>query len=111
MIITRKSSSSLPLLKINDHLLEQVYSFKYLGITITSNLSWSLHIQSVISKTHKITGLIYRSFYKYSSPYVLLKLYLALILPHFNYCSTVWSPPCNSINSGPKSRKGTILFS
>ena len=62
MIITRKSSqfsSCLPSLKINDQLLEQVHSFKYLSATITLNLSWSLHIQSVISiKTHKITGLI-----------------------------------------------------
>ena len=59
----------------------------------------ALHIQSVILKTHKITGLIYHSFCKYSSSYVLLKLYLTSILPHFNYCSTVWSSPCNSINS------------
>ena len=28
-----------------------------------------------------------------------LKLCSTLILPHFDYCSTVWSPPCDSINS------------
>ena len=30
---------------------------------------------------------------------ILLKLYNALILPHFNYCSSVWSPPDSSVNS------------
>ena len=40
-----------------------------------------------------------RNFYKHSSPQILLKLYNALILPHFNYCSSVWSPPDSSVNS------------
>ena len=43
--------------------------------------------------------MIYRNFYKHSSPQILLKLYNALILPHFNYCSSVWSPPDSSVNS------------
>ena len=102
MIITRKSSqfvSSLPTVTLNSSPIQLVSSFKYLGVIISSNLSWSLHIQSVSSKVRKLTGMIYRNFYKHSSPQILLKLYNALILPHFNYCSSVWSPPDSSVNS------------
>ena len=102
MIITRKSSqfvSSLPTVTLNSSPIQLVSSFKYLGVIISSNLSWSLHIQSVSSKVRKLTGMIYRNFYKHSSPQILFKLYNALILPHFNYCSSVWSPPDSSVNS------------
>ena len=102
MIITRKSSqfvSSLPTVTLNSSPIQLVSSFKYLGVIISSNLSWSLHIQSVSSKVRKHTGMIYRNFYIHSSPQILLKLYNALILPHFNYCSSVWSPPDSSVNS------------
>ena len=102
MIITRKSSQfvfSLPPVTLNSTPIELVSSFKYLGVIISSNLSWSLHIQSVSSKVRKLTGMIYRNFYKSSSPQILLKLYNALVLPHFNYCSSVWSPPDSSVNS------------
>ena len=102
MIITRKSSQfvfSLPPVTLNSTPIELVSSFKYLGVIISSNLFWSLHIQSVSSKVRKLTGMIYRNFYKSSSPQILLKLYNALVLPHFNYCSSVWSPPNSSVNS------------
>ena len=55
--------------------------------------------QSYMESNSKLTGMIYRYFYKHSSPQILLKLYNALILPHFNYCSSVWSPPDSSVNS------------
>ena len=102
MIITRKSSqfvSSLPTVTLNSSPIQLVSSFKYLGVIISSNLSWSLHIQSVSSKVRRLTGMIYRNFYINSSPQILLKFYNALILPHFNYCSSVWSPPDSSVNS------------
>ena len=79
--------------------LEQVKSFKYLGIIITSNLSWSPHIQSVHSKAHQTIGIIYRNFYKHSSPHTLLTLYHSLVIPYFSYCSSVWDTPVSSTNA------------
>ena len=37
-------------------------------------------------------GLCYRRFYKHTGPKCLLQLYLALIRPHTEYASQVWSP-------------------
>ena len=50
MLITRTKTHHQHQLYLSDQPLEQVQNYKYLGVTITSNLSWSDHIQSVASK-------------------------------------------------------------
>ena len=94
MIISRKSPTSfttLPSLLLDGSPLELVSSFKYLDVTLTSNLSWSTHINETCSKAKKLLGHIYRQFY-YNSSSVLIKLYLTLILPILVYSSSVWDP-------------------
>ena len=95
MIISRKYPSSfttLPSLFLDGSPLELLSSFKYLGITLTSNLSWSTHINETCSKAKKLLGHIYHQFYYNSSSSVLIKLYLTLILPILMYSSFVWDP-------------------
>ena len=75
MLISRKSQSflsSLPPLFLNSSTIEHVYSYKYLGVVISSNLFWSPHIFSVCSMSRKILGYIFRNFYCFSSPLSLL---------------------------------------
>ena len=96
MIVSRKSLSfltSLPPLFLDGSQFEQVKSFKYLGIIITTNLSWSPHIQSVHSKTRQTIEIIYCNFYKMLL-LILFSLYIALLL-----CSSVWDPPVSSTNA------------
>jgi len=94
MFISLRSSclSSLPPLCLNGSTLELVSSYKYLGVIISSNLSWSPHIQSICSKSRKLIGLLFRHFYLHCSPSVLFKLYVSLIRPHLEYCSILWDP-------------------
>ena len=47
--------------------MDVVRSYKYLGVVVSSDLSWSSHIQLVCMKAKKILGLIYRNFAKYTS--------------------------------------------
>ena len=61
-----------------------------------SNLSWSPHIKFVCSKSRKVLGVIFRHFYRFSSPKSLLCLYKSLVIPNLSYCSSVWSPPPSS---------------
>ena len=94
MFVTRKSnlhSNLPPPLFLGNTALTQVDSVKYLGITFTTDLSWSLHISNINAKTRKLLGLLYRRFYFCSTP-VLLTLYTSFIRPHLEYASQVWDP-------------------
>ena len=47
MVITRSRTHQCPQLFLAGQPLDCVQSYKYLGVIITSNLSWSEHIQSI----------------------------------------------------------------
>ena len=94
MLISRKRVHTIqpPNLALNGEILEYVTSYKYLGITFTTDLSWDPHISNICAKTRRIIGLLYRRFYRDTSPAALLKLYLSYIRPHLEYSATVWNP-------------------
>ena len=91
MIVSRLTSRGIPApaLELNGHQLEKVLEYKYLGVTLTSNLSWSEHVDT---KTQKLVGMLYRQFYQWSSTEALYQLYIALVRPHLEYAAPVWSP-------------------
>ena len=94
MVISRlrKKSVSVPLLSLNGQPMERVSSYKYLGITITEDLSWSTHINEISRKSRKQIGMLYRQFYAWSTPEALLQLYTSTVRPHLEYASQVWNP-------------------
>ena len=93
MLISRKRTClEAPPLLINGHALEQVECFKYLGLFLASDLSWSPHIETACSKARKLLGMIYRRFSEHSSPDTLLHLYESMVRPHLEYVSQVWDP-------------------
>jgi len=47
---------------LNGCLLEEVPTFKYLGIIISSDLSWSQHMEGI--KARKIIGMLYKRYYQ-----------------------------------------------
>ena len=77
---------------LNNIILESVDSYKYLGLHISSNLSWSDHIESICRKGINILGLLYRKYYKFSNEATLLQLYKSLVRPHLEYAAAVWDP-------------------
>ena len=81
-----------PQLILSGVILDRVQSYKYLGITLTTNLSWSPHISVCCNKTRKLIGLLYRRFYQHASSPTLLRLYCCFIRPHLEYASVVWNP-------------------
>ena len=72
--------------------IERVTSYKYLGVILTDNLSWSMHIDRISSKARRLVGLLYRKFYKWASSEALLNLYLGIVRPHLEYAVPVWNP-------------------
>ena len=95
MVVTRKRFSlmqTFPPILIESTPIDQVSEMKYLGVTITSDLSLSKHISKISSKARKVAGLVYRKFYKHLATPALLKLYLSTVRPILEYCSSVWDP-------------------
>ncbi len=67
-------------------------SYKDLGVTFSSDLSWRSHIDNIISKAYRIFFLIKRTFSISSPISVKKRLYQSLVLPVLTYCSPVWRP-------------------
>ena len=81
-----------PTLTISGTPIEQVQSFRYLGLSFTPKLSWSDHITAIAQKARRIMGHLYRQFYKSCSSPTLLSLYFSIIRPVLEYSSVVWDP-------------------
>lgn len=70
--------------------IERVEEFKYLGVKFDSKLSWSAHVDYLCKNVSKRIGIIRRVKYFLPRQTVLL-LSNALVMPHFDYGSTVWN--------------------
>ena len=79
-------------LQINGVTMERVDNYRYLGVWITSNLSWNKHIPEVCHKARQKVGILYRKCYKNANNATMLKLYLSCIRPELEYAASVWSP-------------------
>ena len=108
MHVSRKTQSPFtPCLQLHNQQLEMVSTYKYLGLLLSNDLSWSQYRKYLVcSKARKILGLIYRRFYQFSSSESLLQMYISLVRPNVEYASQVWSPykigEVNSIESVKK---------
>ena len=92
MHISRKRAPTRTQYSINENILEQVSTFKDLGVLISNNLSWSKHIESIVSKANKTLGLIKRICKEVKNTNTRRILYCALVRPKLEYASSVWSP-------------------
>ena len=71
--------------------LTSVSDYPYLGLTFTSNMSWSKHISKATTRANRILGLIRRNL-RGTSVKIKEKAYLTLVCPHLEYCSAIWNP-------------------
>ena len=95
MIVSKKHRATLNTgvsLCLGGTTLEEVECYKYLGVLVKNNLTWSDHIAGICSKAKQILGMLYRQFYNNSSPETLKQLYLSLVRPHLEYSCQLWDP-------------------
>ena len=79
------------LYSISSHPIKSVDSHKDLGILMTSNLSWSKHINSICSITYKALHFTHHSI-STTSPSLKLRIYLSLVHSKLSYCSNYGDP-------------------
>ena len=94
MLISRKQTPSTlgePLV-LGDLPLQKVDTFRYLGVLLSQDMSWSPHVQATCSKTKKVLGLLYRKFYRCSNTDTIKQLYISLVCPQLEYACPVWAP-------------------
>ena len=89
--ITR-SMNAIPLtLSISNQQIPIVECFKYLGVTISKNLSWSQHITNTVRTSKQQLGLLHRKL-KDASQQSKHTIYRSTVLPKLEYCAAVWDP-------------------
>ena len=89
--ITRKKNKITFPYTLHGHILEEVSSAKYLGITITKDMTWNEHIEKTASKANKKLGFLRRNI-KTRDQSLKEKAYKTIVRPTMEYCSTVWDP-------------------
>ena len=86
----RKTELDIPIF-VNNDVITRVYSTKFLGVIIDSQLKWSEHIQYryVKCKISKGIGIISKA-RKVFQKSTLVTLYYSFIYPYLSYCIEVW---------------------
>lgn len=79
---------------LGDEIIEEVDRYKYLGVVLTSDMTWINHINTISSDTARTLGYIRRCLN--AAPPKLRKLaYETFIRPKLEYASTIWNPHQN----------------
>jgi hypothetical protein len=74
----------------NGNNLENVSQLTYLGVLIDENLTFNDHITNVAKKVSRSIGIM--KYCKFLPKRVLIHMYNAFVLPHIDYCCTVFYP-------------------
>jgi hypothetical protein len=76
---------------LHGHQLETVEHTKYLGVTISKDLSWNKHIDQVCSKAGKTLGMVKRNI-KVSQSKIKGQAFNSIVRPVMEYSCAVWDP-------------------
>lgn len=76
---------------LHGHQLEVVDSSKYLGITLSQDLSWRRHVETTAGKASKTLGFLRRNF-RDCSKSVRETTYHSMVRPTLEYASAAWDP-------------------
>ena len=76
---------------LHGQVLESVAGSKYLGVEISSNLSFNSHIQNITTSASRSLGFLKRNI-RSKNPELREMAYKTLVRPLVEYSSSVWSP-------------------
>ena len=90
LILSNKNDFAVnPYLYLNNHLIEEVSSHTYLGLTFYSNLCWSKHIDEISTKARKRLNMMLPLKFKVDRT-SLETMYNSFVLPILEYSNIVW---------------------
>ena len=77
---------------IDNNTINRVNIIRDLGILFDQNMSFSSHIDVIVSKAFSMLGFMMRIFSKFYDPLVLKSVYYSHVRSHLEYGSVVWYP-------------------
>ena len=83
-------NSSLPNICIDNEQIERVDQVKILGVTVSNDLSWNIHIDNIIAKASKRMYMLYQLKRSGINQNDLLTIYVSVIRPVLEYACPVW---------------------
>ena len=75
---------------LKGHALESVNTAKYLGITLSSNMSWDTHINNITAKANKILSFLHRNL-QIKQEETKSLAYKSMVRSNLEYCSSIWA--------------------
>ena len=89
--IGRSGKCGIRFYEMNQVFLSEVQSAKYLGVLLSSDMSWSPHISPIVHKAHQRLGFIRCNLR--GSPFKYREIACqSLVHSQLKYCATVWDP-------------------
>src|SRR5690606_5575661 len=79
-------------ISVNNLSLTEVKSVRCLGVIFSSNMSWTLHIDHILSRLSYVLAVLYKLKRSNVPSSVLLTVYKGLFLPYIDYSNLVWGP-------------------
>jgi hypothetical protein len=76
---------------LKGHTLAREQHTKYLGVTISQNLNWTLHINSMVKKSNTVLGFLRRNL-RISKEKTKEAAYKTLVRLYLEYCCNIWNP-------------------
>ena len=73
------------------NIIEEKEHLRDLGVELSSDLTFSRHIENIVSDASRLVGWIMRTFRRRSKG-VMVTLWKSLIQSRLEYCSQLWSP-------------------
>jgi hypothetical protein len=72
-------------------IIEEKKNLRDLGVQVSSDLSFSIHIQNTVASANQLIGWAMRTFRRMSR-LVMMTIWKSLIQSKLDYCSQLWSP-------------------
>ena len=107
LTITRKKNPVIYEYTLGSKKLTRVDHVKDLGIMTTTNITWDLHVNTVVAKANKMLGILKRTCTSITDITIDIRrtLYLSFVKSQLLYASEVWSP-VNNVKLAKASGKG-----
>ena len=94
LMLFSRNQSNLPDMRFENEIIEWVKEYKYLGLILTSSVSFGPHIDKVCTQVSQYIGIFYH-LSKSIPRKILILLYNSFILPHLSLHIEIWGAAPN----------------